>query len=341
MNPVPAAIARLPLTICLLAALAACSSRADTPPLPALRIDAERVAVAGLSSGAYMATQVHLAYSERIRGAALMAGGPYGCAQADLNTALGPCMQAQPTAPDAEALAERVRERAASGALAPLKGLEGDRVLVLHGREDRKVAPAVGAAAADLYRSLQRDAPTLAVEARLDGAFGHLLPLAGEGDECVDPGAPYVGRCGLDAPGLVFEQLFGAAPRPAKEPAGQLRSFSQSALIGEGPDPILADTGYLYVPPQCEGETCGLLLAFHGCQQNADKVGEAFVRGGGFNRWADAYGVVVLYPQTRASYAPLNPNACWDWWGYTGEHYDTREGAQLRWVARALEALGA
>lgn len=341
MNPVPAAIARLPLTICLLAALVACSSRADTPPLPALRIDAERVAVAGLSSGAYMATQVHLAYSERIRGAALIAGGPYGCAQADLNTALGPCMQAQPAAPDAEALAERVRERAASGALAPLKGLEGDRVLVLHGREDRKVAPAVGAAAADLYRSLQRDVPTLAVEARLDGAFGHLLPLAGEGDECVDPGAPYVGRCGLDAPGLVFEQLFGAAPRPAEEPAGQLRSFSQSALTGEGPDPILADTGYLYVPPQCEGETCGLLLAFHGCQQNADKVGEAFVRGGGFNRWADAYGVVVLYPQTRASYAPLNPNACWDWWGYTGEHYDTREGAQLRWVARALEALGA
>lgn len=341
MNPVPAAIARLPLTICLLAALVACSSRADTPPLPALRIDAERVAVAGLSSGAYMATQVHLAYSERIRGAALIAGGPYGCAQADLNTALGPCMQAQPAAPDAEALAERVRERAASGALAPLKGLEGDRVLVLHGREDRKVAPAVGAAAADLYRSLQRDAPTLAVEARLDGDFGHLLPLAGEGDECVDPGAPYVGRCGLDAPGLVFAQLFGAAPRPAEEPAGQLRSFSQSALTGEGPDPILADTGYLYVPPQCEGETCGLLLAFHGCQQNADKVGEAFVRGGGFNRWADAYGVVVLYPQARASYAPLNPNACWDWWGYTGEHYDTREGAQLRWVARALEALGA
>ena len=178
------------------------------------------------------------------------------------------------------------------------------------------------------------------MEARLDGNFGHLLPLEGEGDECLDPPAPYLGRCGLDAPGLVFEQLFGAAPRSVQAPAGQLRSFSQSALSGDGPDPILADSGYLYVPPQCESETCGLLLAFHGCQQNADKVGEAFVREGGFNRWADAYGVVVLYPQTRASYAPLNPNACWDWWGYTGEHYDTREGAQLRWVARALDALG-
>lgn len=331
---------RIALGTCALAVLAACSSRAEAPPLPALRIDAARVAVAGLSSGAYMATQVHLAHSDRIHGAALIAGGPYGCAQGDLNAALGPCMQAQPAAPDGAALAARARERAAAGALAPLQGLEGDRVLVLHGREDRKVAPAVGAAAVDLYRALQQDAPGLIVEARLDGDFGHLLPLEGEGDECLDPPAPYLGRCGLDAPGLVFEQLFGAAPRPVQAPAGQLRSFSQSALSGDGPDPILADSGYLYVPPQCESETCGLLLAFHGCQQNADKVGEAFVREGGFNRWADAYGVVVLYPQTRASYAPLNPNACWDWWGYTGEHYDTREGAQLRWVARALDALG-
>jgi poly(3-hydroxybutyrate) depolymerase len=340
MENVPVMLPRIALSTCLLTTLAACSSRAETPPLPSLQIDAERVAVAGLSSGAYMAAQVHLAYSDRIHGAALIAGGPYGCAQADLNTALGPCMQAQPAAPDGDALAGRVRERAAAGALAPLQGLEGDRVLVLHGREDRKVAPAVGAAAVDLYRALQQDVPTLVVEARLDGTFGHLLPLAGEGDECVDPGAPYVGRCGLDAPGLVFEQLFGAAAHPAKEPAGQLRSFSQSALNGDGPDPLLADSGYLYVPPQCESASCGLLLAFHGCQQNADKVGEAFVREGGFNRWADAYGVVVLYPQTRATYAPLNPNACWDWWGYTGEHYDTREGAQLRWVARALDALG-
>lgn len=331
-----------PLVLLWVAVLSsACSSRAESPPLPRLQIDSQRVAVAGLSSGAYMATQVHIALSDRVHGAALIAGGPYGCAEGDLNRALGPCMQAKPAVPDPVALAARLRARAATGEVAPLSGLDGDRVLVLHGAKDLKVAPAVGAASAELYRQLQSEAPGLQVEARLDGAFGHLLPMAGEGDECADPPAPYVGRCGLDAAGEVFQQLYGAAPREAQAPTAQLRRFDQDALTGNGPDPLLGDTGYLYVPAQCETESCGLLLAFHGCQQNADKVGEAFVRDGGFNRWADAYGVVVLYPQTRATFAPLNPNACWDWWGYTGEHYDTRDGAQMRWVARVLDALGA
>jgi hypothetical protein len=333
---------RIPLATLLASAmvLAGCTSRAEAPPLPPLQIDSQRVAVTGLSSGAYMATQVHVALSDRLRGAALIAGGPYGCAAGDLGQALGVCMKAEPAAPDATQLAERARARASEGRIAALSGLSGDRVLVLHGAQDLKVAPAVGAAAADFYRALQSEAPGLQVQARLDGAFGHLMPLPGEGDECADPPAPYLGRCGVDAAALVFETLYGPAPREATSATGKVQSFSQQALIGDGPDPVLAETGYVYVPAQCEGETCGLLLAFHGCLQNADKVGEAFVREGGFNRWADAYGVVVLYPQTRASYAPLNPNACWDWWGYTGEHYDTRDGAQLRWVARVLEALG-
>ena len=88
------------------------------------------------------------------------------------------------------------------------------------------------------------------------------------------------------------------------------------------------------------GKPCGLLVAFHGCKQNVDAVGEAFVRDAGFNRWADVYHVAILYPQTRASFAPLNPQACWDWWGYSGANYDTRQGVQLRWVVNAVKALG-
>lgn len=89
------------------------------------------------------------------------------------------------------------------------------------------------------------------------------------------------------------------------------------------------------------GATCALHIALHGCQQNADSVGEAFVRDAGYNRWADAYELVVLYPQTRSSLAPLNPKACWDWWGYSGADYDTREGVQPRAIAAMAAALGA
>lgn len=323
-------------------ALAACAAE-PAPPLPALDIDPGRVAVAGLSSGAYMATQVHLAYSDRLRGAALVAGGPYGCAGGSLETALGPCMGAEPYAPDPARLAGVVQERAAAGDIAPLGGLAGDAVFVLRGRADAVVAEAVTRSAHDLYAALAGEVGGMAL--RYDGGrdFPHLLPTLDAGVACATGGTPYLGRCGFDAAGEAMAWLYGPAPSAAaKAAAGELRRFDQAPYAAPGTDPLLAEAGYLYLPPACAaGERCGLLVAFHGCEQNADKVGEAFVRDAGFNRWADVHRVAVLYPQVRSSYLPLNPKACWDWWGYTGAGYDTRHGAQPRWLAAAMTALGA
>jgi poly(3-hydroxybutyrate) depolymerase len=83
-----------------------------------------------------------------------------------------------------------------------------------------------------------------------------------------------------------------------------------------------------------------LLIAFHGCEQNAASIGPVFARDSGLNRWADVHNVVVLYPQTRSSYLPLNPKACWDWWGFSGPDYDTRGGVQLRWLNGVTTRLG-
>jgi hypothetical protein len=333
----------------LLATFAGCGTRESAASLPVLDIDPDRVAVAGLSSGAYMATQAHLALGERIGGAALVAGGPYGCAGGDLATALGPCMKAAPRPPDLDALLRRVRERAAAGRLAALQSLAGDRVFVLHGADDAVVAPALASATAELYRRLGEGLqPPLEVQLDAGRSFGHTLPTLGRGGPCMETVAPFLGDCGFDAAGAVFAALFGAATddgaaaAPGAEPAagGELLAFDQRALVAADGNPQLADQGFVYLPPQCRAGRCGLLVVFHGCEQNADHVGEAFVREAGFNGWADRHDVVVLYPQTRASYAPLNPKACWDWWGYTGDDYDTRDGAQLRWLQAALQAIG-
>ena len=330
--------ARVFIPAALLLALAACAG--DPPPLPELAVDSSRVAVAGLSSGAYMATQTHLAWSDRLRGAALVAGGPYGCAGGSLDVALALCMTGQP---DALRLAGRVRERAASGAIAPLPGLAGDRVYVLHGKSDATVSAAVSDAGADVYRALSEDAGGITVRNSRERDFGHVLPTAGEGVDCIAGGSPYLGACGFDAAGEAMAFLFGDPPSAAPAAAaGALLSFNQQGLLPEGEDALLADRGFLYLPPACgKGEPCGVLVVFHGCRQNADAVGEAFVRGAGFNRWADVHRVAVLYPQTRSSYLPLNPKACWDWWGYSGPDYDTRRGVQQRWLAAAMAALGA
>lgn len=318
-------------------------AREGASSLPALKLDPTRTAVVGLSSGAYMAGQVQMAYPELFPNASLVAGGPYGCAGGKLEAALGTCMKGEP-APDVGALVGRAASRSANGEIGALAALANAHVYLLHGTDDAVVAPVVAEAGARFYEQLRDGTPGLqAMQVHDDGkrAFAHNLPVAGLGDDCDKSATPYLGRCGFDAAGEIFAQMFGPPGRAASEARGELRTFNQNALRPSGADAFMADTGYVYLPPDClAGKSCGLMVAFHGCKQNADAVGEAFVRDAGFNRWADVYGVAVLYPQTRASFAPLNPQACWDWWGYSGANYDSRQGVQLRWLVNAVRALG-
>lgn len=325
--------------------LAGCGS--DTsPPLPEMQLDPARVAVTGISSGAYMAQQVHVAYSDRVAGAALLAGGPYGCAENSLDLALSRCIKATPTQPSAVPLAQRIRTLAEQGKVAPLSGFDGDRVLVMHGKADALVAPEVSRAALDLYRAIERELPapwtTPMTLALTEGDYAHVWPTLDAGGDCATTAAPYIGKCGLDLAGDIVKALFGTPARAAGVAAdGELLRFDQTALLPGGNDAFLADTGFVYRPKQCAGERhCGLLIAFHGCEQDIGQLDDRFARESGLNRWADVADLVVLYPQTRATYMPLNPKACWDWWGYSGADYDTRDGVQLRWLANVAARLG-
>jgi len=335
-------VARTVLPAFALLAGAAHAEPKTSASLPTLRIDPARVAVAGLSAGAYMAAQAQIAYPEVFRGAALIAGGPYDCAQGSLATAVSVCMKGTP-APDSAALVKAAQARAAKGEIGPLEKLAGEKVYILHGRQDPVVAESVAHAAVDFYQALKAAIPALStLTVTWDGArdFSHTFPTENAGAACDKVAAPFIGHCGFDAAGAIFRALYGAPSRKVGEAKGDLRRFDQDALRPDGADAYLASEGAIYVPPSCtKGRRCGVLVALHGCQQNLDNVGEAFVREAGFNRWADAYDVVVLYPQTRAL-LPANPKACWDWFGYSGANYATRDGIQLRWLVHALATLG-
>ena len=326
------------------ALLAGCGG-AESPALPQMRLDPSRVGVAGISSGAYMAQQVHIAFSDRVVGAALLAGGPYGCAESSLDIALSRCIRGQPTLPDIGALAKRAQRLAQEGKIAPLGGLDGDRVLVAHGNKDVLVSAAVTQASLDIYPELQREhvAPFVhGMKLRSSaGDYAHVWPTLASGGDCNTTAAPYIGNCKLDFAAEVFGALFGTEAGASAQASGELLRFDQTTFLPGGNDAYLDDVGLLYRPKQCTGATgCGLLIAFHGCEQNFASIGDAFARDSGLNRWADAASVVVLYPQTRATYMPLNPKACWDWWGYSGADHDTRDGVQLRWLANVTAALG-
>src|SRR5262252_431602 len=74
-------------------ALVAASSpaSAQTVPLPSFNVDINQTSVSGLSSGGYMAVQFDVAFSAMLRGAGVIAGGPYYCAQGNQSTATSIC----------------------------------------------------------------------------------------------------------------------------------------------------------------------------------------------------------------------------------------------------------
>jgi poly(3-hydroxybutyrate) depolymerase len=310
--------------------------------LPKLHVDRARVAVAGMSAGAYMAEQAQLAYPEIFHGAALIAGGPYDCARDSVATAVTTCMKGSPV-PDPVVLAKLAQERAARGEIGPLAKLARGKVYILHGKQDPVIAESVAHATVDFYAALKAAVPALSsLTVTWDGShdFSHTFPTEAAGIDCDKVGTPFLGKCGFDGAGAVFHALYGAPLHKVAEAKGKLQRFDQKTLLSDGKDASLADEGFAYVPPACAmGRRCGVLVVLHGCLQNVDSVGESFVKEAGFNRWADAYDVAVLYPQTRSGVA-ANPKACWDWFGYTGADYATRNGVQLRWLSAAVTALG-
>ena len=57
----------------------------------------------------------------------------------------------------------------------------------------------------------------------------------------------------------------------------------------------LAETGVVYVPKPCrETPGCRVHIAFHGCAQNRETVGDAFISELGFARWADTNRLIIF-----------------------------------------------
>ncbi len=321
------------LPLILLSVLAACGKETveEQTDTVTYNIDASRISVSGVSSGAYMAGQLHIAHSRIFKGVGIVAGGPYYCAMGELSRGLGPCIKGDDLS--ADSLLEYAREAESAGKIDELQNLGDDAVWIFHGALDAVVGRATADVAAAMYAGLMSDdAITLVTD--VDAVHG--LPTLATGSPCDTFAAPFLNACGFDAAGEILKTLHGDLNDRA-DATGQLETIVQPGFDAAE----MLQHAYLYVPASCAaGEFCGVHVALHGCSQSADFVGDAFASGAGFNQWAETNNLLVLYPQVASSkLAPMNPYGCWDWWGYTNEDYATRNGPQVMVIKSTLEAL--
>jgi len=322
----------------------------DAAPLPALAVRTNAVTVSGISSGGYMAVQYHFAHSASVAGVGVLAAGPYDCAAGSIWAALTRCMEPRfwSPLPDTETLNRRAERSARDGLIDSLAGLDGDRAWIFSGGQDETVERPVVEALVAQYRSRLAAADVRFVTLQ---AAGHAMisveePQAGP---CGSSEPPYINRCGtLDAAGELLNHLLGPLNPPSEPPPERVRAFDQRPFLGA--DPLssgMADIGYLFVPTACESGGCRVHVAFHGCRQTTEQIGERFVRNAGYIEWAQSNELVVLFPQVRPANGWLggfswqfNPRGCWDWWGYTDGRYAQRQGRQVSAVHAMLQRLG-
>lgn len=323
----------------------------DPPALPALGIDEAAISISGISSGGFMAHQFHIAHSARVMAAGIIAGGPYACAGGgypfNIFRALSVCAEIASGAfrgpPDPQRSIAAVRAAEQAGTIDATTGLRGDRVFLFSGKSDDVVPTPVVETVGTVYRAFDHSA---AIRMVGDVKAPHAMLTASFGNRCDSFETPFINNCGFDLAGAVLDQSYGPLMPPAAA-GGMFRPFDQGVFVDSRVRHGMAARGWLYIPRSCTGGGCRLHVALHGCQQNEEMIGDAFIRHAGYNEWAESNRIVVLYPQAAAVKRRVlgvtlpwpNPQGCWDWWGFTGPDYARRTGPQIAAINAMVDRL--
>lgn len=289
-----------------------------------------------------MAQQFHTAYSSQVSGVGIVAGGPYFCAKGRIVDALNRCMKTSlgiPSAKDSVLEANRLSGRE----IDPVSNLKNARVYMISGTNDETVVQKVANLNVDVYKAFGVSPDNILYENKLP--VGHAFPTDNFGNGCSTPSqSPYISNCKRDIAGEMLAHLLGGLLPKKNQRMDRFFRFEQLSNV-DGVDferLSMHKHGYAYIPEECDGDSikdCRIHVAFHGCKQTLDDIDTTFITKAGYNAWAESNRIVILYPQAIRNFLVNNPNGCWDWWGYTGSNYHTREGLQMKQVARMVEAL--
>lgn len=149
---------------------------------PQPKIDAAKISVSGVSSGAYMAQQLHVAYSDIFSGMGSVAGGPYYCAQnmppADIATIKQQCMMGIGADLTATTYIDKAQALSDSGQIAPISNLKDDKVFIFNSQADQVINALLGNASRLFYDAFVEDTSTNIKAWANIPSFGPFYPVA-------------------------------------------------------------------------------------------------------------------------------------------------------------------
>jgi len=353
------AVVKKHIKIKLIAVLICClflaSAGVAAEKLGSYGIDKDSISVSGISSGGYMAHQFHVAHSKTIIGAGIIAGGPFFCSKGSLLNIcscinLGGCFRGPA---NVSASIEATQKEAVYYRIDHPVNMYADRVWLFSGRKDTVVPTAVMDIVYEYYKAYLKEENMRYV---VSDHAAHAMISPSAKNECGYFGSPYMNNCdNYDAAGELLKWIYddkfeerGVARRD------HLLEFDQTEFFDARDASISMNVvGHVYVPEDCVKTNgkggCRLHIAFHGCEQYQELIGDEFYARAGYNEWAETNRIIILYPQTRKWDVPWfmfgwgsetrNPKGCWDWWGYSDDSYHVQEGKQIQAVRKMIDRL--
>ncbi len=354
------------------------------PALKAYQVMQNGNSISGLSSGAFMTVQLHLAHSTSFIGAGIIAGGPYRCAESfrqastiavDANAinALTICMTplTTATAPSPERSARLARQTAAAGLIDPTDALSHHRLYIFTGSKDTVVDSKVVKATRDFYELLGVNHENIKYIDTVPA--GHSIITNNIEDSPLGTNQPpYINYSGSDGHRKfiqshdILNHIYSdhALNPPTKKLSSQLEHFDQTEFFADTAGyASMSPYGYVYVPQSVKdgAPARGVHIVIHGCKQgyeyanfvaghvdssNEPPYGARYMLTTGYNEFADANDLIMLYPQATGTdnNKTQNPDGCWDWWGYTSKNveqpdYFSKDALQIQAIFRMLQRL--
>ncbi|CAF1034429.1 unnamed protein product [Rotaria sp. Silwood1] len=314
--------------------------------LSSYNVDPSETSVSGISSGAYFATQIQVAFSASIKGAGIVAGGPYNCGGQMSYTS---CMYT--SSPSITQSISNTKSWSGNK-IDDVENLAKHKVYMISGTSDSTVGVSVMTQLYKYYVTEGQFIPSANVVFKKELNSAHTFPTDFDStgnNGCGSTSSPYISNCGFDGAGAILEHIYGSLnPRNNGVLSGKFIEFDQGEFIADARSNGMSTTAWIYIPKSCtDGVTCKLHIAYHGCLQGYEKIGDKFVKNTGYNRWADTNNMIVLYPQTVATNtinmgggASLpNANGCWDWIGWYGSDFSVKSGKQSTAMKKMIDRI--